>query len=385
MATADDAMLIIGAGIAGASLAWRLARAGRPVVLIEREPQPGMHSTGRSAAMFMESYGPPGVRALTRASRDFYLHPPAGFAEAPLLSPRHALFVATAGQQAALARMQADLAASGTTMVLLNSELLAQAAPALKPDLFQNALLDEQGYDMDVHALLQGFLRGARQAGARLLTGVQPLRAAHDGQRWRVALSDGNELVAHTVVNAAGAWADELAALFGAAPIGLQPRRRSAFTFRAPEGVDIGGWPMVADVDEAWYFKPDAGQLLGSPANADPVPPHDVQPEEFDIALGIHLIQEATSLRIERPTATWAGLRSFVADGDLVIGFDDACPGFFWLAAQGGYGIQSAAGASLLAASLIAGQPLPAELAAHGVEPRVVSPLRLRGATPDSG
>lgn len=385
MATADDAMLIIGAGIAGASLAWRLARAGRPVVLIEREPQPGMHSTGRSAAMFMESYGPPGVRALTRASRDFYLHPPAGFAEAPLLSPRHALFVATAGQQAALARMQADLAASGTTMVLLNSELLAQAAPALKPGLFQNALLDEQGYDMDVHALLQGFLRGARQAGARLLTGVWPLRAAHDGQRWRVALSDGNELVAHTVVNAAGAWADELAALFGAAPIGLQPRRRSAFTFRAPEGVDIGGWPMVADVDEAWYFKPDAGQLLGSPANADPVPPHDVQPEEFDIALGIHLIQEATSLRIERPTATWAGLRSFVADGDLVIGFDDACPGFFWLAAQGGYGIQSAAGASLLAASLIAGQPLPAELAAHGVEPRVVSPLRLRGATPDSG
>ena len=385
MATADDTLLIIGAGIAGASLAWRLARAGRPVVLIEREPQPGMHSTGRSAAMFMESYGPPGVRALTRASRDFYLHPPAGFAEAPLLSPRHALFVATAGQQAALARMQADLAASGTTMVLLNSELLAQAAPALKPDLFQNALLDEQGYDMDVHALLQGFLRGARQAGARLLTGVQPLRAAHDGQRWRVALSDGNELVAHTVVNAAGAWADELAALFGAVPIGLQPRRRSAFTFRAPEGVDMGGWPMVADVDEAWYFKPDAGQLLGSPANADPVPPHDVQPEEFDIALGIHLIQEATNLRIERPTATWAGLRSFVADGDLVIGFDDACPGFFWLAAQGGYGIQSAAGASLLAASLIAGQPLPAELAAHGVEPRVVSPLRLRGATPDSG
>ena len=385
MATADDAMLIIGAGIAGASLAWRLARAGRPVVLIEREPQPGMHSTGRSAAMFMESYGPPGVRALTRASRDFYLHPPAGFAEAPLLSPRHALFVATAGQQAALARMQADLAASGTTMVLLNSELLAQAATALKPDLFQNALLDEQGYDMDVHALLQGFLRGARQAGARLLTGVWPLRAAHDGQRWRVALSDGNELVAHTVVNAAGAWADELAALFGAVPIGLQPRRRSAFTFRVPEGVDLARWPMVADVDEAWYFKPDAGQLLGSPANADPVPPHDVQPEEFDIALGIHLIQEATNLRIERPTATWAGLRSFVADGDLVIGFDDACPGFFWLAAQGGYGIQSAAGASLLAASLIAGQPLPAELAAHGVEPRVVSPLRLRGATPDSG
>ena len=163
MVEADDAVLIIGAGIAGASLAWRLARAGRPVTLIEREPQPGMHSTGRSAAMFMASYGPPGVRALTRASLDFYLQPPAGFAEQPLLSPRRALFVATAEQQPALARMRADLTASGTTTTLLNSEQLALSAPALRPGMFQNALLDAQGYDIDVHALLQGFLRGARQ------------------------------------------------------------------------------------------------------------------------------------------------------------------------------------------------------------------------------
>lgn len=381
----DADVLIIGAGMAGASLAWRLARGGQRVRLLEREAQPGMHSTGRSAAMFMESYGPPGVRALTRASRDFYLHPPAGFADVPLLTPRSALFVATADQRAALESLQAELAASGTALKLLNSELIAQVAPGLRADLFESALLDENGFDIDVDALLQGFLRGARQAGAQLSTGTQPQSAERAADGWRVRLSDGQSVQARVVVNAAGAWADELAPLFGAAPIGLVPCRRSAFTFRPPAGVDVSGWPMVADVDEAWYFKPDAGQLLGSPANADPVPPHDVQPEEFDIALGIHLIQEATNLRIERPTATWAGLRSFVADGDLVIGFDDACPGFFWLAAQGGYGIQSAAGASLLAASLIAGQPLPAELAAHGVEPRVVSPLRLRGATPDSG
>ena len=180
------------------------------------------------------------------------------------------------------------------------------------------------------------------------------------------------------MVNAAGAWADEVAALFGAAPLGIEPRRRSAFTFRPPEGVDVSNWPMVADVDETWYFKPDAGQLLGSPANADPVAPHDVQPEEFDIALGIHQIQEATTLEIRRPTATWAGLRSFVRDGEIVIGFDGALPGFFWLCAQGGYGIQSAAGASLLAASLIAGDALPDELTRHGVNPAVVSPSRLR-------
>jgi len=374
----DADVLIIGAGMAGASLAWRLARGGQRVRLLEREAQPGMHSTGRSAAMFMESYGPPGVRALTRASRDFYLHPPAGFADVPLLTPRSALFVATADQRAALESLQAELAASGTALKLLNSELIAQVAPGLRADLFESALLDENGFDIDVDALLQGFLRGARQAGAQLSTGTQPQSAERAADGWRVRLSDGQSVQARVVVNAAGAWADELAPLFGAAPIGLVPCRRSAFTFRPPAGVDVSGWPMVGDVDEAWYFKPDAGQLLGSPANADPVAPHDVQPEELDIALGIHRIEEATTLRIARPTATWAGLRSFVPDGEIVIGFDDACAGFFWLAGQGGYGIQSAAGASALAASLVMGAPLPDELACHGVDAQVVAPRRLR-------
>lgn len=374
----DCDVLIIGAGIAGVSLAWRLARAGRRVLLLERESQPGFHSTGRSAAMFMESYGPPGVRALTRASRAFYLQPPEGFAEQALLAPRQALFVARPEQRAALAAMGDQLAATGTRLPLLNAQQLAQAAPALKPDLFEQALLDADGYDIDVNALLQGFLRGARQAGAQLLSGTEPTQAERVGDGWRVSLSTGEAVQAGTVVNAAGAWADELATLFGAAPIGIEPRRRSAFTFRPPEGVDVSAWPMVSDVDESWYFKPDAGQLLGSPANADPVAPHDVQPEELDIALGIHAIQEATTLDIRRPTATWAGLRSFVRDGEIVIGFDGACPGFFWLAAQGGYGIQSAAGASLLAASLIEGGVLPDELTRFGVDPAALSPARLR-------
>ena len=298
----DVDVVVLGAGMAGASVAWRLAPSVR-VLVIEREAQPGMHSTGRSAAMFMESYGPPAVRALTRASRQFYEQPPAGFCESALLQPRGALYVAQHGQQAAMQHLHADL------------------APTC-PDL-------------------------------------QVLDAAA------------------TVVNAAGAWADEVGALFGAPAIGLVPHRRSAFTFRAPEGVDASGWPAVVGVDESYYFKPDAGQLLGSPANADPTVPHDVQPEELDIATGIHQIEQATTLEIRRPTSTWAGLRSFVPDGELVIGSDPLVPGLFWLAAQGGYGIQSAAGASQLAASLLLGQPLPDELRQHGVDPAVVSPARL--------
>ena len=374
----DCEVLIVGAGIAGSSLAWRLTRAGVGVVLLERESQPGYHSSGRSAAMFMESYGPPGVRALTRASRAFYLDPPAGFSEHPLMQRRDALFVATAAQWPALAALQAALAGSGTPTSCLSGAQIERAAPALRPGRFEQALLDASGYDIDAHALLQGFLSGARQAGARLLTDTVPTQAERSGKGWCVTLSDGERLQARTVVNAAGAWVDQLAPLFGAAPIGIEPRRRSAFTFRAPDGVDVSDWPAVIDVDEHWYFKPDAGQLLGSPANADPVPPQDVQPEELDIALGIHALQEATTLEIRRPTATWAGLRSFVPDGEIVIGFDDACPRFFWLAAQGGYGIQSAAGASLLAASLIQGHALPDELESHGVEPAAVSPSRLR-------
>jgi D-arginine dehydrogenase len=160
--------------------------------------------------------------------------------------------------------------------------------------------------------------------------------------------------------------------------VGLQPRRRSVFTFKPPEGMDATQWPAVVGVDESYYFKPDAGQLLASPANADDTVPHDVVPEELDIAMGIHQIETVTTMSIRRPGHTWAGLRSFVRDGELVIGWDGAREGFFWLAAQGGYGIQSAAGASALAAALIDGEDMPAELVQQGVDVAALSPQRLR-------
>lgn len=179
-------------------------------------------------------------------------------------------------------------------------------------------------------------------------------------------------------MNAAGAWADHVAQICGAAPIGLQPCRRTAFTFEGPKDVDFSRWPAVIGIDESFYFKPDAGQLLGSPANADPVAAQDVMPEELDIATGIYHIEAATSLTIRRPRHSWAGLRSFVADGDLVVGWDDKCEGFYWLAAQGGYGIQSAAGVSQLACTQLLDQPLPEELRCQGVDPRRLLPARLR-------
>ena len=368
---------IIGGGIAGASVAWQLG-AQRRVVLIEREAQCGYHTTGRSAALYMESYGPPGVRALTRASRAFFESPPDGFSELPLLGPRGVLHLAFEGQQAMLEQARAELAPSCPHLQVLDAAAALALAPCLRADRVIGALLDPDAQDMDVDAIHQGFLRGFRRSGGTLRTGSGVAGAERLADGWRLTLDDGSQLTATTVVNAAGAWADVLAQVFGVAPIGIVPKRRSAFTFDAGAGHDSSAWPALVAIDESWYIKPGHGQLLGSPANADPTTPHDVAPEELDIATGIWRIEEATTLTIRRPTSTWAGLRSFVPDGELVIGFDDAVPGFFWLAGQGGYGIQSAAGASELAAALLLGTALPETLQCHGVEPAVSSPTRLR-------
>ena len=248
--------------------------------------------------------------------------------------------------------------------------------PVLRAQGLLGAVWESDALDLDVNALHQGFVRGARRAGAELWIEAVLQTATQDAGGWTLILADGRQAHARVIVDAAGAWADEVAQRCGVAPLGIQPRRRSAFTFDAPAGMDVRAWPTVAGVAEDWYVKPDAGRLLGSPANADPVPPHDVQPEELDIALGIDAIQRDTTLTIRRPRRTWAGLRSFTPDGELAIGFDARVPAFFWLAGQGGYGIQSAAGASALAASLLLQQDLPAELRAQGVDARALAPGR---------
>lgn len=353
----DFDLAIVGAGIAGAAAAFFAAPHAR-VLLLEREPQPGHHSTGRSAAMFEESYGPAPVRTLTRASRGFFEQPPAGFADAPLLRPRGALFIAAADRLAPLRALHDTLCAEGVAAEWLDTAAAQALCPVLRPEAVAAAVRDPGAADIDVHALHQGFLRGARTAGARLRCDAELRGLQRGAQGWTLDTSAG-PFSAARVVNAAGAWADELAQRAGIAPVGLQPKRRSAFVFDPPAGLDVSRWPLVIDIDESFYIKPEAGLLLGSPANADPVPPHDVMPEELDIATAIHRIGEATTLAIRRPRRSWAGLRSFVPDGSLVIGPDPDEPSFLWLAAQGGYGIQSSPAAGQLAAALALGHESP--------------------------
>ena len=383
MSDAQFDAAIVGAGIAGASLAYTLAAHAR-VLLLERESQPGMHATGRSAAMFMESYGPPQVRALTRASRAFYTQPPAGFADAPILSARGALYVARDDQQGALDTLARELSATGRGVERIGAAECLRRVPVLREAGLLGGVFEADAMDIDVNALHQGYLRGFKHQGGTLWREAELTKANTSAGQWSVELADGRSVRCRTLVNAAGAWADEVAKRCGALPLYIQPKRRSAFTFLAPPRVDVRDWPTVADVEEHWYFKPDAGQLLGSPANADPVPAHDVVPEEIDIATGIAAIEAATTLTIRRPSRSWAGLRSFSPDSELVVGWDTARTGLFWLAGQGGYGIQSAAGAAQLAAALWLGAQLPEALRAQGVQAHALEPARFQFLMPDA-
>ena len=366
--------LILGAGIAGASIGHFLAPHGR-CVMLERESQPGYHSTGRSAAQFIASYGPAQVRALTRASEPFFKNPPAGFADAALLTPRGLLTVAGPDEMHHLDEAWAvlrDISPRGRRLGA--AEALAMV-PALRPEKVNAALYEPDSFDMDVHAIHQGYLRSYRRAGGALVCDAEVVAIARRGGLWHARTAAGSEYAAPVLINAAGAWCDAVAQMAGLAPIGLVPKRRTAFTFLSPEGTDAARWPLLLAADECFYMKPDAGALLASPVNEDPTHPQDVQPEELDIALGLHALEQWTTLT-PRPTHTWAGLRSFVSDGELVGGFDATAEGFFWCAAQGGYGIQTSAAMGEACAALARGLRLPAHIADCGLTAAILSPAR---------
>jgi len=369
----DFDVLVIGGGIAGCSVAYFLAPHAK-VRVLEREAFPGMHSTGRSAALFSETYGPPQVLALTRASRAFFEQPPADFIESPILTPRGSLIIGSAEQTSQVTAAYEAIQPQLPIARLLGERDIQALVPVLRPEAARVGLFDPGAADMDVNGLQQGFIRGLKARGSELSTGDEIISIEHVQGRWHVQTSTAL-LRAPLLVNAAGAWADDIARIAGVAPIGLEPRRRSAFLFAPPDGMNVSGWPFVYASDDSFYFKPDAGLLLGSSANADLVSPHDVQPEELDIATGIYRIEEATTMQIQRPTRTWAGLRSFVADGDVVVGFAPHAPGFFWIAALGGYGIQTCAAVAEASASLLLGRQLPASLSDEGV-----SEAMLRGS-----
>lgn len=370
-------VIIIGAGIAGASTGYFLADA-HGVLLLEREDQPGYHSTGRSAAMFTETYGNAAIRALTKGARRFFETPPDGFAEAPLLSRRGLLFIGREDQQDTLDRNFREVSRLTPRVRRMGAAETLALCPVLRGDYVVGALIEPDCMDIDVAALHDGYLKGLRARGGRIATdaGVRALR--RDTRRgWIVGTAQG-DFAAPVIVNAAGAWADELAALAGVRPAGLTPKRRTAMLLDAPAGMDPSPWPMVVDADEAFYFKPDAGRLLLSPADETPSPTCDAQPDELDIALAVDRVEKATTLQVRRIGHSWAGLRTFASDKTMIAGFEPGAPGFFWLAGQGGYGIQTSPSMGRIAAALVAGRDTPADLAALGIGAAALGIQRLR-------
>ncbi|WP_343714298.1 FAD-binding oxidoreductase [Inquilinus sp.] len=365
---------VIGGGIAGASLA-RAAANGRRVLLLERESQPGYHSSGRSAALFSETYGNAVVRALSTGSREFLSAPPEDFAGFVLTRPRGAMHVGRPGQEAAIREEAEALAALVPSVREIGAADALAQVPVLRPGGVAGAVFEPEALDIDTNGMLQGSLRGLRRQGGEVRTGAEVTALVPlPGGGWRVETTAGT-VEAGIVVNAAGSWADAIAALAGVAPVGLVPKRRTAFLFEAP-GHDVDGWPLVVDLDETFYIKPDAGKLLGSPADETPSPPCDAQAEEIDVAVAADRIEGATTLQIRRLTHRWAGLRSFVADKTPVLGFDPAAPGFFWCAGQGGYGFQTAPAMARLGAALLRGDPVPEDLARLGVTAAALAPGR---------
>lgn len=356
---------IIGAGIAGASTAWALLEAAPSlrVLLLEMEERPGYHTTGRSAAFWVESYGGPAIVPLSRASRDFFGAPPAGFP--PLLSPRPALTIEAPDDPGGLERMAAEFDASDTDYRWLDGDAMAAlpSAAMLRPDWNRRGLIEDDCHDIDVAGLHQGFLRGVEGARPQLVTNAQVTGLARTGGQWRITTRAG-DFTAATIVNAAGAWADELAALAGARPRGVQPLRRTMAVLRLdpPPPADL---MVVMDAAGRFYFKPDGGRLWLSPHDETPDVPHDVRPDELDLARVIDQFEQATTVKVLRLETSWAGLRTFAPDRVPIYGADGDVDGLFWCAGQGGFGIQTAPAAGRLCAAMLLGITPPLDAAPY--------------------
>lgn len=354
-------IVVIGAGIAGASIAAELAPSAS-VLLLEREPQPGYHSTGRSAAYFSASYGSAAVRGITAASEQFYREPPDGFSDVSLLHPRDTVFIARADQLEKMHAFHHEI----PQLQALDRDAVLRRVPILDADYLRGGLLEVGGGDLDVDAILQGYLRHFRRSGGTLCCSQQVGSLSKLPGGWELSLKSGKspdsdieeKVRCKIVVNAAGSWAGQLGQLAGIGDLGLQPRRRTALLLRLPGETDASDWPLTVDIEEQFYFKPDAGLLLVSPADATPSIACDAQAEELDLALAVDRLERATSLTIKRIEHRWAGLRTFAPDAEFVVGFDPRAEGFFWMAGQGGYGVQSAPGLAKLASSLVTGSTL---------------------------
>ena len=366
---------IIGGGIAGASLAHFIS-GERSVLMLERESFHGYHASGRSAAEFTRRFHAPEVGRLANASAQFLLHAPHGFSQVPLLKPRGNLLVADAEKAAHLHEVFKRESANGGEIQMQSMEEALARVPFLDPDVIKAAFFDPDCYDVEAESLLQGFVKSARLQGAQINTNCELLSAHHSGISWELNTNQG-VYSAKTLVNAAGAWADAIAKICGVNPLGLVPYRRTAIIVDLPEGIDAGALPEVNEIDEVWYFKPDASRLLVSPADATESEPCDAQPEDLDVAYAVHYLEEATTLEVKAVANKWAGLRTFAPDRLPVAGFDSGQRNFFWLAGQGGYGIQSSPALGDFAACLLKGVTVSENLRKAGLAGGEFLPQRL--------
>ena len=368
---------VIGGGIAGTSVAAELSK-DRRVLLLEMESQPGYHTTGRSAAVYAAVYGPSPIRALTRASRAFFASPSTSHFDTALFRPRPIMMIARQEQAFALDQTIAEVGVM-TPVERINESAIRKLNPLVKTGYASAAMLDMSGEDIDVAALHQGYLRQFRYFGGDLRCNATVLGLTHTGRDWQINTGVG-EFTVDTIVNAAGAWAEHIGGLAQAESIGLIPKRRTAAIVAAPIELapdTLASLPITIDIEENFYLKPDAGRLLISPADETPSPACDAQPEDMDIALCVERIEQAFDLQVHRIESKWAGLRSFVADKCPVVGYSTTAPAFFWLAGQGGYGIQTAPALARLAASQVLQRPMPEDIAAEGVDLSEIDPSRL--------
>ena len=368
--TAD--ILVIGGGIAGLSAAAELSRSAE-VVVLEAEEQIGCHSSGRSATMVHYALGDRLVRTLTLASREFFDSPPEGFSEVPLGHRMSVLVHARDDEFDELNALHAAIAPFAK-LERLDERGVHELCPLLKPDA-RHGIADADGTRLDPHALLQGNLRTLRKKGGELRTGSRIASIEREGDRWRVTTAGRDTYSVAMLVNAAGSWADQVAKLAGVVPIGLEPKRRTIITFDAPPGTALECLPFAKTVGDDLYFAPESGRLFASPMDEVPSEPCDAQPDEYDVALAAHRVEERTTVKVERIHSRWAGLRTFAPDRHPVAGFSAEAQGFFWLAGQGGFGLQTSPAMARIAASLILGTPWPvAEVA-----PEALSPARFVG------
>lgn len=365
--------LVVGAGVSGASAAAELALRGK-TLLVEAESHAGYHSTGRSAALFTPNFGNRTVRAVNAAAHAFYAAPPPGFAEASLLTPRGALTLARPGEEDRLDAIVAE-ARPEHPILRIDAAHARKLAPLMQPECVGAGAFEPGVADMDVAAIHQGFLRQLRHRGGALVCSAPLAAMRRSGGLWRVKAGP-HEISARIVVNASGAWGDAVGALAGARPQGLTPKRRTAIVTEAPDGMQIATMPLVEFVGHGPYLKPDASGIFASLGDETPVPPHDVQPDDLDVAVLVDWLETNTHVRVRRAPRAWAGLRSFVSDGAPVVGLDPLVEGFFWLVAQGGYGIMMAPALARLSAGLCATGETPGELAEAGVNAAAFAPGR---------